>query len=75
MKYKVVYKCELCGELIQYGDVQEIPYEQLPEICARVVTSQIFKSNPYIQTAPMETVHKCKNGDCGMAYFAGFKKV
>ena len=75
MKYIAAYKCQICGTLVQYGEPQEIPYESLPEICGQVVRNQQFAGNPYLYKAPMQLVHKCTNGDCGMANFAGFKKV
>lgn len=73
MQYYVIYKCHLCGQLIRYGKPQEVPYEKLPELCARVVSSQQFMGNPYLYQAPMQIPHKCKDGSCGMAYFAGFR--
>jgi hypothetical protein len=75
VKYAVVYKCQLCGTLIQHGEPQEIPYESLPEICGQVIRNQLFAGNPYLHKAQMQIPHKCKNGDCGMAYFAGFVRV
>ena len=75
MKYIAVYKCQLCGTLIQYGEPQEMPYEALPEICAQVINNQLFAGNPYLHTAHMQIPHKCKNGNCGMAYFAGFARA
>jgi len=79
MKYIAVYKCQLCGALIQYGEPQEISrecYEALPELCARVINNQLFAGNPYLHTVPMQIPHiQCKNGGCGMAYFAGFTQA
>ena len=75
MKYIPVYKCQLCNTLIQYGNPQEIPYESLPELCNRVVSNQLFAGNPYLHTALMQIPHKCENGNCGMAYFAGFMRA
>jgi hypothetical protein len=72
LEYIAVYKCQLCGTLLTYGDPKEIPYEVLPEICAKVIQNQQFAGNPYLYQAPMQIPHKCKDGNCGMAYFAGF---
>lgn len=73
--YNVVYKCQLCGGLLLYGKAQGVPYEQLPELCRRVVFNQMFMSNPDLYQAPMQIPHRCSDGNCGMAYFAGFRKV
>ncbi|MPN29518.1 hypothetical protein SDC9_176971 [bioreactor metagenome] len=75
MKYIAVYKCQLCDALVQYGEPQEISYELLPEICAKVIHNQLFAGNPYLYKVQMQIPHKCKNGDYGMAYFAGFMRV
>jgi hypothetical protein len=75
MRYVAVYKCQLCGALVQYGEPKEIPYEELPEICGKVIQNQLFAGNPYLYQAPMQVVHKCKDLNCGMAYFAGFNHV
>lgn len=74
MKYAATYKCQLCDRLIQYGEAKEIPYEELPELCAKVIKNQMFAGNQYLYHAPMQIPHKCKNGNGGMAYFAGFLK-
>lgn len=72
MTYIAVYKCPLCGELQRYGNPAEIPYNELPVLCAQVVNNQQFAGNPYLYKAPMYLPHKCSNGNCGMSYFAGF---
>jgi len=74
MKYSAIYKCQLCDTLIRYGEPKEIPYDELPVLCSKVIQNQIFAGNPYLYQAPMQVAHPCKNGDCGLAYFAGFKK-
>ena len=74
MRYLTIYKCQLCNALVQYGDSKEIPYDELPELCAKVVKNQRFAGNPYLYQAPMQIPHNCKDDSCGMAYFAGFKK-
>ena len=73
--YHAVYKCQLCGRLLLYGKAQDVPYEQLPELCREVVFNQMFMSNPDLYQAPMQIPHRCSDGNCGMAYFAGFRKV
>lgn len=72
-KYFAAYKCQLCGATLKYKESTQIPYDTLPELCAQVVKQQQFIGNPYLYTAPMQIPHKCKDGSCGMAYFAGFK--
>ncbi len=71
--YFAVYKCTLCNRLMAYGDAKEIPYDVLPDLCGRVIRNQMFKNNPVLYQAPMCLPHKCADGSCGMAYFAGFK--
>lgn len=73
-RYSAVYKCPLCGTLFRYGEPREIPYDKLPELCAMVVKNQMMLGNPYLYQAPMHVPHKCSNGNCGMAAFAGFYK-
>lgn len=71
MKYKPVYKCPLCNQLIQYGNSVEVPYDKLPDVLAKFVRNQQFAGNPYLYQAPMNIPHKCKNGGAGLASFAG----
>lgn len=73
-KYFVAYKCQLCGALIKYGDSQEVDYNSLPQMLAKVIQNQQFAGNPYLHKAMMCIPHKCKNGNCGSAVFAGFVK-
>lgn len=74
MKYSAVYKCQLCRQTIQYGEPQEIPYDELSKLLAKVIQNQLFAGNPYLHKAPMHIPHKCKDGNVGLAYFAGFVK-
>ena len=50
-KYSAVYKCPLCEKLIYTSDPQEVPYENLPELCAKVVKNQLFAGNVYLHKA------------------------
>lgn len=75
MKYKVAYKCQLCGTVHLMGEAREIPYDKLPELCAKVVQNQAFTGNPYLYEAPMHMVCQCGDGGCGLAYFVGFGRV
>lgn len=74
MKYFPVYKCELCGALLRYGNATEIPYKDLPKVLGDVVANQQFAGNPYLYKAPMHIPHRCPDGNGGLAYFAGFRK-
>lgn len=74
-KYYAVYKCQLCGKLQRLGEAQEIPYNSLPELCAKVIQNQLFAGNPYLHQAPMHVPHKCADGNCGMSIFAGFMRA
>lgn len=74
-KYYAVYKCPLCGALLRSGEAQEVPYDRLPELCGRFMLDQRFAGNPYLHTASSHVPCKCADGSCGLASFAGFKRV
>ena len=74
-KYSAAYRCPLCQTLIVSEKSTDIPEHQLPELLGKFIRNQSFINNPYLYEAPMHTPHKCDNGDAGLAYFAGFKKV
>ena len=74
MKYSAIYKCALCGQLIRYGDPNEVPYNKLPKLLGRAIRNQLFAGNPALHEAPMNIPHNCKDGSGGMAYFAGFMR-
>lgn len=74
-KYKTVYKCPLCGDLVADSEAQEIPYEALPKLIDKVVVNQQFAGNPYLYEAAMYKKHFCKNGSVGLAFLAGFMRV
>ena len=46
----------------------------MPELCVKVVKNQQFLGNPYLYQANFYIPHKCHDGNCGLAAFAGFKK-
>ncbi len=72
MKYWAVYKCSLCGQLLKLKESAEIPYSELPILLGKVIRNQQFAGNPYLHKVPMHIVCQCKNGNAGLAYFAGF---
>ena len=72
MKYWFVYKCPLCGQLLKFKESVEIPYSELPNLLGKVVQNQQFAGNPYLHKVPMHIVCQCKNGNAGLASFAGF---
>lgn len=74
-KYQAVYKCPLCGTLLRWKEPQEAPYDALAALCGKFVGVQRFASNPAFDIPPAQVPCKCKDGSCGMATFAGFKKV
>ena len=74
MKYSAIYKCLLCGQLLRYGESQEVPYNKLSELLEKVIQNQLFSGNSALHTAPMHIPHECKNGNAGLAYFSGFMK-
>lgn len=73
-KYAARYRCQLCGQLIHYGNPAEVPYDKLPELLGQVVKQQAFLGTSLYQ-APMQIPHKCADGSGGLAYFVGFKKL
>ena len=73
-KYIAVYKCPLCGAAVQYGNPRQVPYDMLPDLCLQVVKNQRFIGT-MLYEAPMHIPHKCSDGSCGMAHFAGFMKI
>lgn len=75
MLVKPVYKCLLYGQLLTAGEPQDVPYEALPGLLGKVVQNQLFAGNPYLYQAPMRIPCMCKDGNAGMAYFAGFMRV
>ena len=74
MKYSAIYKCCLCGQWIRYEEPHEVPYDKLPELLGCVIENQKFTENPALHEAPMYIPHKCRDGNVGLAYFAGFIK-
>ena len=74
-KYIAVYKCPLCGQMLKYGEPQEVHYNDLPKFLGMFVNNQLFAGNPYLNNAPMHIPCKCKDGSAGLAAFAGFLKV
>lgn len=74
MKYRMAYKCQLCGAVVTSPRVNDVPYNDLPKLCANVVKNQMFMGNQYLYNEPMQVPHKCEDGSCGMAYFAGFRR-
>lgn len=71
MKYKPIYKCPLCNQLIGYGNAVDVPNDMLPELLAAFVKNQQFAGHPILHKAPMHIPHKCKDGGAGLASFAG----
>lgn len=74
-KYIAVYKCPLCGNLIQSGKPQEVSYKMLPELLGTFVNRQKFASNPYLDIPPVYVQCQCADGSAGLAQFAGLKKI
>ena len=77
MKYMITYKCSLCGTEIYCGEApKNLSYDDLKNICAKVVTYQQLSSNPYLNIPSMQVIHNCPDCSCcGLAYFSGFKKI
>jgi len=73
--YDICYKCMLCGRLLVLDNPQNIPYDSLPELCGKIIKNQQFICNPILHQAPLQIPCKCKDGNCGMAYFAGMIKI
>ena len=73
-KYAARYKCQLCGQLINYGNAVEMDYNQIPDVLSQVVKNQRFIGTSLYQ-APMHIPHKCSDGSGGLACFCGLKKI
>ena len=73
-KYAARYRCQMCGQLIHYGNPAEVPYEKIPELLAQVIKQQQFLGTPLYQ-APMHIPHRCADGSGCLAYFVGLKKL
>lgn len=74
-KYRAAYKCPICGTMVCIGNPVEIPYNELPKLLGEVVRNQQFAGNSCLYQAPIHTVHKCSDGNAGLAQFAGFMVV
>lgn len=72
---QAIYKCPLCDTFITFGNTVQCKYFDLPGLLGKVEQNQLFAGNPYLHTAPLHIPHKCKTGDAGFAYFAGFRQV
>lgn len=75
VRVRAVYKCPLCGRLLSNGPAREVPRDSLPELCGRVVQNQLFAGNPWLHQVPMQIPCRCPDGSCGLAQFAGFKRM
>ena len=74
MKVKMAYKCFLCETILLSENSIDVQYNDLPKMCGSVIANQNFLGNKYLYKEPLQIPHKCKDGSCGMAYFAGFYK-
>lgn len=72
---RAVYKCPLCGRLQSPSPAQEVPRDLLPGLCGKVIQNQTFAGNPWLHQVPIQIPCRCPDGSCGMAWFAGFKRV
>lgn len=75
VRVRAVYKCPLCSRLLATGPSQEVPRDALPDLCGKVVQNQAFAGNPWLHQVQMQIPCKCPDGSCGLAQFAGFKRV
>lgn len=71
---RIVYRCAMCAETIEADTDVFIPGEQMKPFCETVTRNQRFVGNPFLHSAPMHLIHKCADGSCGVAYFAGIRK-
>jgi hypothetical protein len=65
----------MCNSVLHYEESHEATQEELYDVCRQVIQNQLFAGNPYLHKVQMQIPHKCKNGDCGIAHFTGFKQV
>ena len=74
-KYFAMYKCQMCGAVIKYGESADLPPEAIHQLLGKVVQqNQLFAGNPALHQAQMYLPHRCKDGSGGLAVFAGFKR-
>ena len=66
-KYFAVYKCSLCGAIIKYGNTADLGNGN-PESVAEQITDEMFARGRHWRA------HDCKDGNIGIAYFAGIKR-
>ncbi len=71
MRVMSVYKCQLCGQLLRYGNTAEMEHEKMPEVVGKFISRYQTFAGSALSPAPMYIPHKCGNGNCGMAIFAG----
>ena len=75
-KYYAMYKCPLCNSEFTCNKTPvEIDENEIPDLLGKFVAHQRFAHNPYLYDAPMYMVHRCGNGDGGLAPFIGFRKA
>lgn len=73
-RYKGYYKCVMCDTMLVLNEVIEMDQEQAVDLVGKTIRNQVFVGNPYLKQAPMFIPHKCRNGNAGLAVFAGFKR-
>ena len=74
MIVRPAYKCLLCGQVSQYGEAQDIPREALPVLLGKAIAMQRFAGTS-LRREPMYASHGCRDGNVGLAYFAGFQRA
>lgn len=74
-RYRAIYKCGICGELIPVGGVLNIPeYEAEKQVTGVLWRNANFSGRQDLNPVPLHITHNCVDGSCGVAQFIGLKK-
>jgi hypothetical protein len=72
--YKAIYKCRLCGVIIEVNGISDNDVMERASICEQLLltnkSSKVFSA----MEEPEYILHYCGNGDYGIMDFQGFKK-
>lgn len=89
MKFRAMYKCQLCGKIYPLGVPHEMSYEKATTlVCSAIsnperyadVFTESFADNDLRAKLPdrpemFHVGHRCDDERCGVAIFAGFEKA
>ena len=73
--YNLLYKCLICNRLTRWPETVQLTYDMLPEFLGKFVQHQQFFGNLHLHKIPDRVPCKCKDGNAGLACFAGLKEA